>query len=176
MSKTWKTHTKRCSSFESDRRHRQYPCQVGRFRRRADRCPALRGAAASVDARRVAGGPQGREGRRRLDARRSGRRDGDGPPACGLPAGVHLADPRAGCQRLPYARDAGPRPAGRRRGRHGALPGAQRADRRLRHGRDDRPGDGRQHVPRRVHLAGDENPFPGAPRLHGLPAAVRPDR
>ena len=57
-----------------------------------------------------------------------------------------------------------------------ALPGAQRADRRLRHGGDDRPGDGRQHVPRRVHLAGDEDPFPGAPRLHGLPAAVRPDR
>lgn len=35
---------------------------------------------------------------------------------------------------LSYARDAGPRPAGRRRGRHGALPGAQRADRRFRHG------------------------------------------
>ena len=36
--------------------------------------------------------------------------------------------------------------------------------------------DGRQHVPRRVHFAGDENPFSGAPRLHGLPAAVRSDR
>ena len=34
-----------------------------------------------------------------------------------------------------------------------ALPGAQRADRRFRHGRHDRPGDGRQHVPRRVHFA-----------------------
>ena len=110
------------------------------------------------------------------DARRSGRRGRNGQALCGLPAGIHLADPRAGCQRLPYARDAGPRPAGRRRGRHGALPGAQRADRRFRHGRHDRPGDGRQHVPRRVHFAGDENPFSGAPRLHGLPAAVRSDR
>ena len=26
------------------------------------------------------------------------------------------------------------------------------------------------------HFAGDENPFSGAPRLHGLPAAVRSDR
>ena len=53
---------------------------------------------------------------------------------------------------------------------------AQRADRRFRHGRHDRPGDGRRTRSAAGAFRRDENPFSGAPRLHGAACRCAADR